>query len=88
MSEALRKETRRLGRRAWRQGRGPTVTRALRRIVRELENRPFETGEPAYHLPGLRMQVRTVVVGSLAVDFAVCEDRPIVFIKGIKLLSM
>jgi hypothetical protein len=32
------------------------------------------------------MEIRTAVVGPLAVDFAVCEDQPLVFIKGVKLL--
>jgi hypothetical protein len=64
------------------------VTRAFRRIVGRLELDPHSVGEPAYRLPGLRLQVRTTVVPPLVVDFAICEDRPIVFIKGVKLLSV
>jgi hypothetical protein len=33
------------------------------------------------------MQVRTVIIRPVVVDFGVCEDRPLVFIKGVKLLS-
>jgi hypothetical protein len=33
------------------------------------------------------MQVRTIVIRPLVVDFAVCEDHPLVFIKGVKLLA-
>ncbi len=74
-------------RRATRQGRGSAVTAALRRVVQELERDPATVGEPNYRLPGLRMQVRTRIVPPLVVHFAVCEDRPLVFIKGVKLLG-
>jgi len=40
-----------------------------------------------YRLPILRMQVRACVVRPLAVDFAVCEDRPVVIINGVTLLT-
>ncbi len=86
-SGAIIEEIRCVHRRAARQGRGKAVTRAFRRIVRRLETSPFRAGEPAYRLPGLRMQVRTTIVSPLVVDFAVCEDRPLVFIKGVRLLS-
>ena len=87
ISAAMADAFRRLHRRASRQGRGPLVSKAFRQIIRRLELRPLEVGEPAYRLPSLRMQVRTVIVRPLVVDFAVCEDRPHVFIKGVKLLS-
>ena len=83
IAEAIR----RVHRQASLQGRGEVVTRAFRRMVSRLESDPFQMGEPVYRLPGLRMQVRTAVVQPLVVDFAVCEDRPLVFIKGVKLLS-
>jgi hypothetical protein len=34
------------------------------------------------------MQVGTAVIRPLVVDFAVCEDRPLVFIKGVTLLAI
>ena len=80
---AITQEIRRVHRRAARQGRGQAVTSAFRRIVQRLEIDPFHAGEPAYRLPGLRMQVRTPIVPPIAV----CEDQPLVFIKGVKLLS-
>jgi hypothetical protein len=83
MAEAIR----RLHRQALRQGRGQALTRAFRQIVRRLEQEPDHFGEPAYHLPGLRMQVRRAIIRPLAVDFAGTEDHPLVFIKGVKLLS-
>src|SRR5262249_20605484 len=87
LSGAVAEMLRRVHRRAARQGRGQAVTKALRGIVRRLEIGPFRAGEPAYLLPGLRLQIRTTVARPLVIDFAVCEDRPLVFIKGIKLLS-
>ena len=59
----------------------------LQRFLERLEIDPFHAGESAYRLPGLRMQVRTPIVPPIVVDFAVCEDQPLVFIKGVKLLS-
>jgi hypothetical protein len=52
-----------------------------------LELNPGHVGEPIYRLPSLRMQIRTVVARPLVADFAVREDRPLMFIKGVKLLS-
>jgi hypothetical protein len=48
---------------------------------------PAHAGEPSYHLPALRIQARSVTIRPLVVDFGVCEDRPLVFIKSDKLLS-
>jgi hypothetical protein len=63
------------------------VTRHERHIIHCLEHDSYQTGEPAYRLPGLHMQVRTVIVRPLVVDYAICEDLPLVFIKGVKPLS-
>ena len=60
---------------------------AFRQVVRQLRQNPTQFGEPLYRLPALRMQVYTAVVRPLAIDFAVCTDRPMVFLKGIQLLS-
>ncbi|HLW67084.1 MAG TPA: hypothetical protein VKS79_17350 [Gemmataceae bacterium] len=87
ISAALADAFRTLHRRASRQGRGPLDSKVFRRIVRRLELDPLNAGEPAYRLPKLRMQVRTVIARPLVVDFGVCEDRPHVYIKGVKLLS-
>ena len=78
---------RRIHRQAARRGQGKLVTRAFRQIVRRLRLHPFQVGEPVYRLPGLRMQIRRTIIRPLVVDFGVCEDRPLVFIKGVRLLS-
>jgi hypothetical protein len=84
IAEAIRE----LQRRASRQGRGEEFLQALRTVVDRLRHDPNEFGEPLYRLSALRMQVRAGTVRPLYVDFAVCEDRPLVFIRAIKLLSL
>ena len=86
-SGAMAETIRRVLRQAARQGRGQAMIAAFAEVVLRLRVDPFHTGEAAYGLPGLRMQVRSVAVVPLAVGFAVCEDRPLVFIKGVTLLS-
>ena len=86
-SAAINQEFRRLQRRAARQGRGEDFLRAARAIYDRLRHNPNEFGEPLYRLSVLRMQVRSAVIQPLHIDFAICEDRPLVFIMTIKLLS-
>jgi hypothetical protein len=78
---------RRLHREAADRGQGKAFTSALKRILRGLQRDPYTVGEPLYRLPNLRLQVRTVVVSPLSLDFAVSEDQPIVYIKSVVLLS-
>jgi hypothetical protein len=68
------------------EGRGEHVLSAIRNIWHRLSDNPIEFGEPLYRLPALRMQVRHGIIRPLFVEFAVCEDEPLVFIKGITLL--
>jgi hypothetical protein len=68
--------------------KGKTIASAFRQIIQRLRDNPTETGEPNYRLPFMRMEIRTVVVRPLVVDFAVCEDKPLVFIKGVMLLTL
>lgn len=74
-------------RQAIREGRGQRVLIAIRQLYQKLQQDPYDVGEPLYRLTSLRMQCRTAVVRPLVVDFAILEDQPIVFIKGVKLLS-
>jgi hypothetical protein len=78
-------------RRLWRlaslSGRGEAVTAAFRQIAERLQRDPTEAGEPSYRLPAMRMHIRRIIVRPLVVDFAVSDDRPLVFIKGAFLLS-
>lgn len=83
IAESIRQEQRR----ASRQGRGEEFLLTLRAVVDRLHHDPNEFGEPLYRLSVLRMQVRCAVVRPLYINFAVCEDRPLVFIRAVKLLG-
>jgi hypothetical protein len=87
-SGVISAEIRRLQRRASRQGRGQEYLQALRAIVNRLRKDPNELGEPLYRLPALRVQLRCATIRPLHIDFAVCEDRPLVFIRAVKLLAL
>lgn len=86
-SGAIAQALREIQRRAARQGRGEEVLSAFRRITHQLQQDPVNLGEPLYRLPALRMQIRSVAIRPLVVDFGVCEDRPLVFLRAVKLLS-
>jgi hypothetical protein len=86
-SQAIAQSIRHLQRQASREGRGKEFLTAFRKAVGRLENSPRAFGEPLYRLPALRMEVRCGVLGPLSIDFAICEDRPLLFIMAVKLLS-
>ncbi len=68
------------------EGRGQEVLTAFRTVVQRLMNDPYDFGEPLYRLPALRMQIRHGAILPLFIDYGVCEDRPLVFIRGVTLL--
>jgi hypothetical protein len=86
-SVAIRKILLNLQRQAAREGRGDQVLAAFKEIVKRLQQDPQGLGEPSYSLSALRLQIRTCSVRPLVVDFGVHLDRPLVFIKGVRLLS-
>jgi hypothetical protein len=86
-SAAVLEMIRQIQRQAEREGRGPLALAALREIERRLQREAGDLGEPTYRLPSLQLQMRTCAVGPLLVDFAVHENKPVVFVKGMKLLS-
>jgi hypothetical protein len=71
-----------------REGRGDAMLDAFREAVRQLKKRPLQFGEPLYRLPVLRMRIRHALIRPIAIQFGVCEDRPLIFIKSITLLSL
>ena len=87
VSGVIAEDIRQLQRQASREDRGAEFLRAFRQIVDRLRSKPGQFGEPLYRLPVLRMQVRCAVVSPIYVDFALCEDRPLVFIRAMKLLA-
>jgi hypothetical protein len=86
-SGVIGKALRQLHRRASRQGRGTAVVAAFRKVIEHLESDPLNAGEAAYALPGLHLEVRTIVVSPLSVDFAVNAAHRLVFIKSVHLLT-
>ena len=85
-SGAIAKELLQIQKRAKAEGRGDAVLVVIRALHNRLVHDPLELGEPLYHLPKLRLQVRHCALGPLLLDFAVHEDKPLVFIKGAALL--
>jgi len=86
-SGAIADSIRRIQRRAKREGRGDKVVATLSQIYERLQQDPSTLGEPLYRLSALRLEVRTCVVRPIVVNFAVHETKPLVFIKGIRLLT-
>jgi hypothetical protein len=76
----------RLQRLAAREGRRDKFLWALRQVHQRLRWDPTGFGEPLYQLPALRIEIRHGAIRPLFVDFAVCQDRPLVFIRGVALL--
>jgi hypothetical protein len=87
LSGVVGKALRQLQREASRRGEGKEFASALSRIIRVLRQDPNAVGEPLYRLPNLRLNVRTIVIAPLAVDYAVSQDHPYVYIKSGRLLS-
>src|SRR5438093_8054764 len=85
-SGVIGKALKQIQQRANAEGRGKQVLLAIRRVWQRLLRDPVSFGEPLYRLPALRMQIRQGAVRPLLVNFAVCEDRPLVFIRGVKML--
>jgi hypothetical protein len=86
-SGAIAEALREIHDRALHEGRGPEVAEALHILRHRLQRNPSRLGEPLYRLTALQMEIRMVAIGPLVVSFGVCEDRPLVFIKAVSLLS-
>jgi len=86
-SGQTRERARQLHQEAAESGAGQQFVQAMRTIVQRLQSEPMNFGEPLDRLPSLKLQVRQGIVAPVVVDFAVHEERPLVFIRGLKLLS-
>ena len=86
LSGVIEEGFRQLQRQAWKEGRGHSFIIAMRSITRRLKSDPKNFGEPLYHLPGLRLQIRHAAVGPVLNDYGVHDHLPLVFIKGVSLL--
>jgi hypothetical protein len=86
-NSAVRQQLRDLQVRAAEAGLGPAVLAAMKAMHRWLRHDPLALGEPLYHLYQLNMQVRVAVIPPLRIHYAVHQVEPIVFIKGVDLLT-
>ena len=68
-------------------GRGAPFLAAFRQIVERLRKDPLVFGEPLYRLKALQLEIRQGIVLPLVVDYAVDEQRRLVYIRGCKALS-
>ena len=68
-------------------GRAKAFREAIQRIMHRLERDARNAGEPLFRLPVMKLTVRTIVDHPLAVDYAVHDEQPLVFIK-VKLMKI
>jgi hypothetical protein len=68
-------------------GKGKPFLAALRKIHERLRHDPLSFGEPLYHLPSLQLVVYKGIVSPLVVDYGVHEEKALVIIRGVKILS-
>jgi hypothetical protein len=87
-SAVVAKSIRDVHQRAVQEGQGEAMVAAFRDVVEHFRRRAARLGEPLYRLPALRIEVRHALFRPIAVQFGVCEDRPLVFIKSVTLLSL
>jgi hypothetical protein len=86
-SGQIAKIIRRVQHLAKQQRRGEQALAALKHIYQRLQQDPLNLGEPLYRLAALNLEVRTCVIRPINMDFAVHQERFLVFIKGVKLLT-
>ena len=75
-----------LQRKASQAGVGEQVLSAIKAIHERLANAPLEFGEPLYQLHTLKLLVRVGIMSPLVVEYAVYEEAPLVFLRGVKAL--
>jgi hypothetical protein len=73
-------------RRAAQAGKGQHFLASLRHIIERLRQDPLAFGEPLYRLPALKLLVCQAAVLPIIVDFAVHEERPLVFIRQFRVM--
>src|SRR4051794_33526514 len=86
-SELIRESIDRLQDQAIEQQRGEAFLAALKLIVTRLSSVARVAGEAQYRLPALRVQVRQIAIRPFTVHYAVSDDRAVVYIKGVSLMS-
>jgi len=85
---AVRERVRRLVADADANGYGRQLRQQIRTAFDMLRLSARSFGEPVSELPHLPLQVRTAVVQFVCVNYAVHYDRPLVFIREIRILGL
>ncbi len=68
-------------------GKGQRFLEALRIIHHRLQRAALNFGEPLFHLRALKLTVYQAVVTPVVVVYVVHEEKPLVFLKDVKLLD-
>jgi hypothetical protein len=87
LSKKIVKAIKELHEQAATQGRGQRYLASLETIHHRLQKDPRNLGEPLYRLPALKLLVYQAIVSPVAVHYGVHEEKPLVFLKGVQLLT-
>jgi hypothetical protein len=87
LSAHIKETIKQLHQQAAQQGRGHQFLDALRLIRDRLQRAPQQFGEPLFRLPALKLVPYQAIISPVVVDYAVHQERPLVFVRGVKLLG-
>jgi hypothetical protein len=87
LSQKIKKRAKELYQETLLRGEGPRFLKALRVINDRLRRDPIHFGEPLYHLRALKLVMYQVVVSPIVVVYVIHEEKPLVFLKDVKLLD-
>ncbi len=68
-------------------GKGQEFLDTMRAINERLRNATEQFGDPHYRLPLLKLLVYQAALSRVVVDYAIHQERPLVFVRSVKLLS-
>jgi hypothetical protein len=74
--------------RATESGRGEQFQAALQAMYDRLRKNPKGFGEPLYRIPALKLVVYLGVVNPVALQYAVHDEKPLVFLKWAEDISL
>jgi hypothetical protein len=87
LSQKIKERAKELHQETVLRGEGPSFLRALRIIHDRLRRDPTRFGEPLYHLRALKLVMYQAVVSPVVVVYVVHEEKPLVFLRDVKLLD-
>jgi hypothetical protein len=87
LSKKIIKVIKELHKQAAQQGQGQRYLASLEAVHHRLQKDPRNFGEPLYRLPALRLLVYQAIVSPVVVHYGVHEEKPLVFLKWVQLLT-